>query len=488
MGIVRNQSFKNTITTYVGFGIGAINTLFLYTNFMSDQYYGLVAFILSTANIMMPLMAFGTQNTLIKFYSSYKTRNSINSFLTLMLFLPLLLIVPIGLIGYFSFDVISGFLSQKNAIIKDYVWLIYIAAIAFAYFELFYSWTKVQMQSVFGNFMKEVFHRVGVMILLFCLYFEFITVQEFIYAVVGVYILRMMLMKLYAYYVRRPVFRFNRLPNINEVLKYTSLIIIAGSIANIILEIDKFMIGEYIEIENVAYYGVAIYIASVISVPARSMHQITNPITAKFINEKNNSGLKELYQKSSLNLFIIGGLIFLLIVLNIHELYRIIPPEFAGGMSIVFLIGMAKLYDDLMGNNNAILFNSKHYRVVLILGIILAILTVLLNMFLIPILHIQGAAYATFLAIFFYNTAKLLYVKYKFKLLPFTTNTVKTAVLILILFIVFYYWDFPFHPIANIALKSILIAAVYAFVVYQFKLSEDISKVIHRIFSYVVKE
>ena len=65
--------------------------MFLYTNFMSETYYGLIAFILSTANIMMPLMAFGVHNTLVKFYSSYKTRNNLNSFLTLILFLPLLL-------------------------------------------------------------------------------------------------------------------------------------------------------------------------------------------------------------------------------------------------------------------------------------------------------------------------------------------------------------------------------------------------------------
>ena len=452
---------------------------------MSDVYYGLVAFILSTANIMMPLMAFGTQNTIIKFYSSYKTRNSINSFMTLMLFLPLVMIIPIGLIGYFAFDLITVLISAKNPIIKDYIWLIYISAIAFAYFELFYSWSKVQLQSVFGNFMKEVFHRVGVMAMLFCLYFEWITVKEFINAVVGVYILRMMLMKLYAYYVRRPVFRFDRLPNTREVLKYTSLIIIAGSIANIILEIDKFMIGEYIAIENVAYYGVAIYIASVISVPSRSMHQITNPITAKLLTDDNMSGLQELYQKSSLNLFIIGGLIFLLIVLNIHELYRIIPPEFGGGMSIVFLIGFAKLYDDLMGNNNAILFNSKYYRIVLVLGVILAILTVILNVWLIPLYQIYGAAYATFLAIFFYNSAKLIYVKYKLNMLPFTGSTFKTGLLILGLFIVFYYWDFPFHPILNIALKSILIAGLYALVVYKWKLSEDISKIINNILSFV---
>lgn len=478
MGIVKNQSFKNTITTYMGFGLGAINTLFLYTNFMSDEYYGLIAFILSTANIMMPLMAFGTQNTLIKFYSSYKTRNSINSFLTLMLFLPLLLIIPIGLIGYYSFDLISHLLSQKNPLISDYIWLIYISAIAFAYFEIFYSWTKVQMQSVFGNFMKEVFHRAGVMIMLFCLYFDFVTINGFIYSVIDVYILRMMIMKLYAYYIRRPVFRFDRLPNFKEVIKYTSLIIIAGSIANIILELDKFMIGEFIEIENVAYYGVAIYIASVISVPSRSMYQITNPITAKLLNENNLHELKNLYQKSSLNLFIIGGLLFLLIILNLNELYKLIPKEFGGGLLIVFLIGLAKLYDDLMGNNNAILFNSKYYRVVLILGVFLAVLAIVLNVLLIPKYQIYGAAYATFIAVFMYNSAKLIYVKYKLDLLPFTVHTFKTAILIALMFGLFYYWDFPFHPIINIGFKSLIIAVVYAFIVYRFNLSEDINSII----------
>lgn len=484
MGIVKSQSFKNTITTYVGFGIGAINTLFLYTNFMSDTYYGLIAFILSTANIMMPLMAFGTQNTLIKFYSSYKTRNSINSFLTLMLFLPLLLIIPIGLIGHYSFDFISDLLSQKNPIIKDYVWLIYIAAIAFAYFEVFYSWTKVQMQSVFGNFMKEVFHRIGVMILLFCLYFELLTIQQFIYSVVGVYVLRMMLMKLYAYYVRRPVFRLDRLPNLKSVLKYTSLIIIAGSIANIILEIDKFMIGEYIKIENVAYYSVAIYIASVISVPARSMHQITSPITAKLLNENNMAELRSLYQKSSLNLFIIGGLIFLIIVLNINELYKIIPEEFSGGLLIVFLIGTAKLFDDLMGNNNAILFNSNFYRVVLVLGVLLAISAITLNMVLIPKYQIYGAAYATFLAVVLYNSSKLVYVKLKLNMLPFTVNTFKTLVLIVVMVAAFYFWEFPFHPIINIGLKSALIAAVYVLVVYKYNFSEDITSILKKVLKF----
>jgi O-antigen/teichoic acid export membrane protein len=482
MGVVVNQSIKNTVVTYVGFAIGAINVLFLYTSFMSDEYFGLVSYLLSTANIMMPIMAFGVHNTIVKFYSSFKTKQSQNSFLTLMLFLPLLVIIPIGLIGNFAFSFISNWLAADNIIVVDYVWLIYITAITFAYFEVFYAWSKVQMQTVFGNFMKEVFHRIATTVLLLMLQAGYLTVNQFIYSVVGVYILRMLIMKLYAFSLRFPKLKFERIPDLSRILKYTVLIIIAGSVANVILEIDKFMINRYEAIENVAYYGVAIYIATVIGVPYRSMYQIVNPLTAKLLNEKNRIDLNILYKKSSLTLFIISGFIFLMIILNINELYKLINPSYADGLIVVFIIGLTKLLDSLLGNNNAILFNSDYYRMVLILGVFLAVMTVVLNMIFIPLYGINGAAFATFIAILIYNISKIAFVYYKFKMMPFSVNTMKVILLLLVSFGVFYFWEFSFHPVLNILLKSILISITYGYVVYAFHLSEDISMLLNKIF------
>jgi O-antigen/teichoic acid export membrane protein len=478
MGIVQNQSFKNTLTTYLGFAIGGVNVLFLFTHFLSDEYHGLVAFVLSTANVMMPLFTLGVQNAIIKFYSSFKSRNNINGFLTIMLILPLAFIVPMGFIGWLCYDFIVALLSERNTIIENYVWLIFVTAVCFAYFEIFYAWAKVQMQSVFGNFMKEVFYRVGVMLLFLCIHFHWISVENFIYGVVSIYALRTVVMMCYAFYIKTPVLRLGRIPNMSSIIKYALLIIIAGSVGSIILEIDKFMIGELKAIENVAYYSVAIYIASMIGVPSRSMFQITNPITAKLLNDKDNEGLESLYKKSSLNLFIISGLIFLLIVLNVNQLYELIPEKFSGGLLVVFVVGIAKLADNIIGNNNAILFNSDYYRAVLVLGVFLAIITVMLNLLLIPQYGINGAAFATFISIVVYNASKLLYVYAKFRMSPFTVDTVKTLVLILVLIAVFYFWDFPFYPLINIALKSLLIVASYVYVVYTLKFSEDISGIL----------
>lgn len=480
MGIVATQSLKNIISTYLGFFIGAINTLFLYTKFLSDSYYGLVGYMLSLAFVVMPLVAFGAHNTLVKFYSSFKTEASLNSFLTCMLFLPLIVIIPIIGITYFGYDSISTFLSQKNDAIKPYLWHTVVVAISLSYFEVFYAWAKVHMQTVFGNFMKEVFHRIGVMLLLFSVYFKILDVSQFMFSLVGVYALRMVVMCVYAFKISPPRLVFSKIDNIIPILKYASLIIIAGSIATILLDIDKVMLGYYVAIEKIAYYNVAIFIAAVIAVPQRSMHQILMPLSAQHLNNKDYKALNTLYKQSSINLFIVSGLIFLLIILNINQLYHIIPSAFSGGLLVVIVISLAKLYDALLGSNNAILFNSDYYRFVLVLGVVLVVLMVLLNIKFIPLFGINGAGMATCLAIFLYNTLKLYFVYRKFKIWPFTIKTLQIAAVIFLFSVCFYFWEFPFHPIINIAIKSTIVTLFYAILVYKFNFSEDITKAVKK--------
>jgi len=484
MGIVIKQSIQNTVITYIGFAIGALNTLFLYTNFLTDDYYGLVGFLLSAATIMTPLMAFGVHNALIKFYTSFKSIPERDNFLVLMLYLPLLFIIPVGFIGYIGYDQIVSFLSKENPIIENYVWTIYLIAIAMAYFEIFYAWVKVKMQSVFGNFMREVFHRIVITALLFLVHFKILTVEQFVWSLVGVYFVRAGIMKWYAIRAKFPKLTFWIPKNIVSILKYSFLIIIAGSITLVLLDIDKVMLGKYIAIENVAYYNVAIFIATVIAVPARAMNQITYPLTAKFINEKRWIELKVLYQKSSLTLFVISGLVFLLIVLNIKELFQILPEAYSKGLFVVILISFSKLLDNLLGINNSILYNSDYYRLTIILGLFLAILTVVLNMVFIPLLGIDGAAIATVISLLLYSLSKIIVVQWKFKMHPFTSSSFKVSLLITVLSFAFFYWDFNFHPIWNMMLKSSLICIIYFLVVIKASLSEDINNLFVKYFPF----
>ena len=480
MGIVFKQSVSNLVITYIGFAIGAINTLFLYARFLTDTYFGLVGVILATSAILMPIMALGVPNTMIKFFSSYDDEQSRDRFLSLMLFLPLALIAPLGLFSYVANEAIGSFIGQKNAIVQDYVWHIFLIAMAMAYFEVFYSWSRIHMRSVFGNFMKEIFGRIAVFLLLFAVHFGYISVLTFMHALVGVYLLRTVIMKVYAFILRMPKLTFRLPSNYRTILTYSILIILGGSTAVVLLEVDKFMINQFAEIEKVAYYTVAVFIATVIAVPSRAMHQITYPMTAALLNTNDKEGLAVLYHKSSLTLFIVAGLIFILILLNLGDLYLLLPENYRGGFDIVLLIGLAKVFDAMLGNNNAILYNSDHYRAILWLGVVLAILTILLNWVLIPAVGITGAALATFIAVFIYNLLKLLYVNSRLGLQPFGKDTFKVVFLLAGVALLFYSIRLPFHPVLNIALKSVMIGSVYIGVLYRFRNSEDIYVLLNR--------
>ncbi len=477
MGIVLNQSFKNTIITYIGFAIGGINTIYLYPVFLGATYYGLTNYITSSANVIMPLFAIGMQNTLVKFYSQHETDAERSRFLSFTVLFPLLLIVPLLLIGFLFQDEILYFLSKKNAVVKSYIWLIPFIALCMAYFEIFYAWLRVHMHSVFGNFIKEVGLRTASLFLLMGVYFHWITVEGFVYATAVVYLLALLVTMFYAFSIQKPNFEFTFPVNTKDILTYTFYIILSGSVANLLLDGDKMILNQYMNIENIAFYSVATYIALVISVPSRAMHQIVYPITAKLMHENKHDEMNILYKKTSINLQMVGGYVMLGIFVNINKLYEMVPPEYAGGILVVFMIGLSKYFDLILGNNNAIIFNTKYYRTVLFLGVLLVILTVGLNMVFIPIYGIIGSAFATLLSITFYSLAKLLFVIKKLDLYPFTKQTLYSIALTLVLFLAFYFWDFPFNPIISIILKSILLTIAYVYFNYKFVISIEINQV-----------
>lgn len=486
MGIVLKQSFINTVILFVGFAIGGLNVLFLYTHFLHEDYYGLITFLLSTANIILPLLVFGMQHTIIKYYSSYKTKIEKDGFLISTLFVPLVVIIPLALIGTYFYETIANWLSIENPLIKKYTYLIFIVAIFMGYFEVFYAWTKVQFNSVFGNFIKEIFARVCASFLLVALYFKWITDEQFIYAIVIVYAVRVLIMKLYALYVYYPKLIFKLPSNLKEILSFSLYMIVAGSAAGILLEIDKFMIPRMERIAEVAYYSVGIYIASVVAIPTRAMQQITSPITAKDMNEDNIDEVEKLYKQTSINLLVIGGLLFLLINLNISDLYELInKPQFTKGIWIVFIISVAKLIELAMGTGNAILVNSKYYKIFFYLALAMALSVILLNNWLIELIGINGAALATLIVVVVYSFIKIMYVKAKLKIQPFTLNTVKIAIIVFIIFFAFYFWNFSFHPIINIALKCLIISVLYVLLIKKLKISEDINSLFN---NYMVRK
>jgi O-antigen/teichoic acid export membrane protein len=334
---------------------------------------------------------------------------------------------------------------------------------------------------VTGNFISEILVRLVVMILLVSVHYDLITKDTFVYSVALAYFAQLVGMKLYAISVKMPVLRFVIPKNIKEIVQYSSFIIVSGGVAVMLVDFDKVMIPRYLPVSENALYSVAIFIATVIAVPSRAMTQIIAPITAKLMAENKHDELNDLYKKSAINLQVVGGFIMILIFVNIKQMYYLIPKDYSGGILAVFLIGLSKFYDVLLGNNNSIIVNTKHYRTVLLFGVFTVALMIILNMVFIPLYGIEGSAFATLITVMIYNTIKLLFVVRKMDLYPFTNKTLESFGILAVCFLLFYFWDFPFHAIINIGLKSVLVTILYVYLNYKLQISEEANNVISNV-------
>jgi O-antigen/teichoic acid export membrane protein len=486
MGIVVKQSSYNLVFTLIGFVIGAINTMYLYVHFLPKDFYGLTAYLLSTANLIMPFFAFGLNHAVIKYYNLYNNIDR-QKFINLVLLLPLVIIVPIIILVSFNYDFFADALARKNKISYDYLWVLIGVGVAMAYFEIFYAISRIHLKSIGGNILKEVGLRLIVSLALLAAGFDLMTPETFIYFLVGVYSLITLLMAFFAFKNHRPNFSVGIKIDTKDFITYCFFIIFSSSIAIYLLDLDKFMLGQMLQIENVAFYLVASFIATTIAVPQRAMHQITHPLTAKMMAKSAWEELDELYKKSSLTLQIVSGLILVGVLINLKQIYTFLPRDYDQGFWVVLFIAFAKYYDSLLGNNNSIVFNSKYYKTILFLGLALILLAFGFNLWLIPIYGLNGAALATLLAVIAYNTTKMYFVVFKMKLFPFQKGTWQSALILLATILLFFFWDFSFHPLLNIVLKSILVSGFYGGLHYFLKVSTDVNQLAQKAINFVLR-
>ena len=477
MGVVAKQTFYNLLSIGLAFGLGAINTLYMYPNFMGSRLQGVVIALLAYSNLVQPFISFGLQHAIIRYYSSFKTKEEKDSLLTFTIWSPLIIMFLIYIyIWMFSSSVIDD-ISSKEPLLSTYAFVIILVAISTSYFEIFYSWLRVQLASVFGNFLKEFYPRLLNFVLLTSYALDFLKFETFIYSLIVGYYIRLFLVIFYSLKVYTPRLSFKLPPFILKILFYSLLIFLSGAASSIILDIDKSMIASLITSDDVAFYSVALFIAAVIEAPGRAMFQIVSPLVSKALNSDNKVYLTKLLKKSSDNLFLVSGVLFLLINLNLTDFYDFVDqPLYAVAAGVVTIVSVGKLYSMSMGCLNNIISNSKFYPFIFWFSILSASVAVILNFALIPKYGIIGAAYATLVVIILINSLKLILISYGLKIHPYSKQTLKTIVLIILVYLALYNIDFKYSSFINLIIRSGLIILLYFILSQFFGLSKDINE------------
>jgi O-antigen/teichoic acid export membrane protein len=266
------------------------------------------------------------------------------------------------------------------------------------------------------------------------------------------------------------------------MIRYGLYVLAGGISITIVTRIDLIMIGSLLDLQQVAYYTIAFFIGNVIMVPAKSIAAISIPLIANAWQKNDIAQIQNIYSKSSINQLIIGGCLFLCIWLNIDEVFSFFPENFKSGKWVVFYIGISQLFNMVCGLNGEIIINTDYYRYDLFTSVFLVFVTIITNMLLIPEYGINGAGLATAISIFLFNVSRLIILKIKMNIHPFSLKTIFTIFLILVTyFFINYFLTDLGNVFLDIICKSLAVFIIFIPMLYAFNLSEDISQLLNEL-------
>jgi O-antigen/teichoic acid export membrane protein len=238
------------------------------------------------------------------------------------------------------------------------------------------------------------------------------------------------------------------------------------------------MITSHLGLDFTGVFSIAFFMGVVVDIPSRSISAISQPIAAQSMKEGDLQAANQLYKKVSLHQLIAGGLIFLLIWINIDNIFAIIPNGhlYVAGKWVVFFIALSRLIIVTFNFGGVLVAYSKYYYWGLFFAVFITITGIITNNLLIPKLGITGAAIATLITTILLIVVQQWIVFAKIKGNPFSKGTLKILMLILILYgINFLLPHWSSYPLIDGIYRTIAIGIIALISVYKLKISEEIN-------------
>ncbi len=476
MGVVRNQSIKNSISFYIGIAIGAINTILIYPRVFEEQpeHWGLVTVLVAYATVVGTFSSLGMPKTFTRFFPATIEKGQLY-FLSLI---TLLFGFIITTLAYVLFKEELFSLLNASLLLQQYFSYILVLVFFISFYDVLSAISRSYLDASTPIFLNEIFLKSYSLIILLLHGFKIIDFSAFLKFYVAGYAVKLLTLFLFQAYKGNLVLVIGlKKLKLKELLTYGVYVLLGGGSVMLVSRLDMIMIGALLDLENVAFYTLAFYIGNVIKVPGKSIISISVPLLAKAWEEQNFKQIQTIYYKSAINQLIIGGLFFLCVWINIDDIFSVLPEKFSYGKWVVFFIGLAQLLSGAVGVNGAVITNSKYYKYDLYTNILLVLITIVSNYILIPIYGINGAAVATALSVLLFNLIRLILIKIKMGMHPFSIKTVYTLLLLLSIYLLSNLIPISGIIYFDLIWRSAFVCLLFFPILFWLKLSEDINKI-----------
>lgn len=180
---------------------------------------------------------------------------------------------------------------------------------------------------------------------------------------------------------------------------------------------NTFFLGVYVDTELVGIFNIALRVATLTSLLLVAMNSIIAPQFAVLYENKDMVGLEKLARNSSFFIGLISGFVLLFFVLFPEFILSLFGEEFRQGKMVLIILSLGQFVNAATGSVGFLLMMTGNEKPMSRNVTFIALLSVVLNIVLIPKFDIIGAALATSICLALMNIISVFIVYKKTSLL-----------------------------------------------------------------------
>ncbi len=489
MGVIKKQTFQSSILLYAGTLLGFVGTGMMAPHLLSQSEIGTMRLLMSYSGILAGVGALGFSTVTIRFLPEFreKSMNQRYGFFGIT--------VLAGIVGFLITWLIIALIkshvvannADKSPQFAEFFFLIIPLTLFQIFYGLFDFYNSALYRSAFGVFLRDFFQRVLMLIGLLMIMFHFFDFVTYLYYYVIAICLPTILMLIHLGRHEHLDLRINTSildkPLVRSMASVAFFGFLSSSSNAAIIQIDSIMVNQYLDSTAVGIYTITFFFGSLVLIPSKAFNRISPTVISNAFKDNDLVMIAKVYYKGCRSLFIVGALIVLGLLVNLDNIFFLIPRTYESGKMVILYIAFANLIKMAGGSNDSIITYSKFYRLTTVFLVLLVVLIVFFNFLLIPIFGMDGAAIATLIAVLIHTISKTIFIWRKFGLYPYSIQYIVVLALSGIIYLTVTLVP-PFeYYILEIAKDSAMAGFLFLLLLWRLPIASDLRTMTEDVFS-----
>lgn len=423
MGIVRRESVLTSIAAYAGGVLGMVNKLLLLPRIFDEEEVGLTNLLVNVGAMLAQIGTLGFPNVALRFFPFFRDdKNGHNGFLSIgFMFGGLGFLLILGSVLLFK-EPFVDYYSKNSALLVDYLPALLIITFCTILFNVMIFYIRSLYKTFVPSLIRDVVLRLLVTGSISLYALDLVDFNQFviIYTAVNCSIAVMVavyLIWLGQFHLRLPKLA-NMPKNTRQILIYGFTVFLSTSSVFFVTNLDSLMLAPMIGLNTAGIYVTVLFITSFMLFPYRALVGVSSPKVAEGWEKNDLKEIGKLYKRVTLMTFTVGIFLYGGILLNLDNIFKILPEVYKPGMYTLIILGAARLVEMTTGLNGIILSTSKKFVWDLVFIVILLVAAFGTNVYFINLMGMTGAAVATLITLVGFNIARVIFVQIQFKMQP----------------------------------------------------------------------